>query len=75
MKVAPNLVQPNSSHTKLISQELSRLSKFRSFCSKSKFENLALLRSRVNFFNIFKIYDTIEIIKDENSNLKEKVKD
>ena len=64
----------NMYQRRLIKNELLKLSKFRSFSLKTKYENLAQLRSRVNFFSIFKIYDTIAILEDKNSNLEVEVK-
>ena len=48
--------------TKLeVSSQMMKLKRMKDMATNSKLTNLALLRSRVNFFFIFKIYDTIEL--------------
>ena len=54
----------------LISSELKKLQNLKKFSSKSRLQNLSELRQRVHFFGIFKIYDEITLIKDQNMSLK-----
>ena len=64
-----------SSQKFLTKHQVAKLEALRSFALKSRLQNLALLRSRVHFFNIFKMHDSLSILEQQNENLKECLND